>query len=161
MPDGTSTRVTTVEPGVRGITGDEAGNLYVTVNREAGKVMRIAPNGVVSIFAQVPTFVPSDYGLPFIMWVGYLTYHQGDLYVAGTSTHRIYKVDGSGEVSVFAGSGVRLLPSGDALTANFNRPMGLAFSADGTRLFISSCMDTAPNHVQASAPSRIYQIELN
>ncbi|MFK8164403.1 MAG: hypothetical protein AB8H12_18305 [Lewinella sp.] len=160
-PDGTSTRLTTVESGIRGITGDEAGNLYVTVNREAGKVMKIAPDGFITTFAQIPTFVPSDYQLPFIMWVGYLTYHQGELYVAGTSTHRIYKVDGNGTVTVFAGSGHRLRPSGDALTANFNRPMGLAFSPDGTRLFVSGCMDTAPSHVQASKPARIYQIEIN
>ncbi|MEO0734516.1 MAG: hypothetical protein AAFZ52_16895, partial [Bacteroidota bacterium] len=160
-PDGISTRLALVDSGVRGLTGDEAGNLYVTINREEGQILKIAPNGAVARFAQIPTFVPSDYRLPYIMWVGYLTYHQGDIYVAGTSTDRIYKVDGNGAVTVFAGSGVRLLPSGDALTAHFNRPVGLAFSADGTRLFVSGCLDTAPYHVQASSPSRIYQIEIN
>ncbi|MBX2871163.1 MAG: hypothetical protein KTR30_03660, partial [Saprospiraceae bacterium] len=161
LPNGESSVVATTQSGVRGLTGDEAGNLYASINREEGLIFKITPDGQSEQFAQIPTFVPPDYVPRFAMWVGYLTYHQGDVYVAGVSTHRIYKINDTGEVTVFAGSGTKLLPEGDALTAPFNRPMGLAFSPDGTRLFVSGCLDVTPQHVQASRPSRVYQIELN
>lgn len=159
-PTGVSELVAVSDPGIRGLTGDEAGNLYATINRQDGWVIKISPDGQTTRLAQIPTFVPPDYLPPFISWVGYLTYHEGNLYVAGTSTHRIYIIDDAGSVNVFAGSGTKLLPNGDARTAHFNRPLGLAFSADGQRLIISGCTDTSPQHVQASRPSRLYQIEL-
>ncbi|PHN07361.1 NHL repeat-containing protein [Flavilitoribacter nigricans] len=160
LPDGTGDLVAVIEPGVRGLTGDDAGNLFASMNRENGAIIKITPDGQTSKFAQIPTFVPPDYLPPFLSWTGYLTYHRGDLYIAGTSTHRIYKIDAIGTVTVFAGSGTKLLPKGDALTAHFNRPIGLAFSADGKHLFVSGCLDVTPQHVQASRPSRIYEIEI-
>ena len=150
----------TADFNARGITGDDKGNIYVSINDEEGKIIKIDPQREVSVFANVPTFVPDSYLLEFIMWVGYLTYHDQNLYVAGLSTHRIYRIDMQGNVSVFAGTGTKLLPKGGALTAHFNRPMGLAFSQDGKSLFVSGCLDVVPQHVQSSTPSKVYEIQI-
>ena len=144
----------------RGITGDEEGNLYISMNNREGQILKITQEGQVSEFTTIPTFVPQDYTLEFIMWTGYITYFENHLYVAGTSTDRIYKIDLAGQVEVFAGSGTRLLPRGGASTAHFNRPMGLAFSSDGQFLYVSGCLDIAPQHTQATAPSLVYAIEI-
>ena len=144
----------------RGITGDENGNLYISHNDESGTITKITSDGTVSVLATIPTHKPATYPLEFIMWVGYITYHKGNLYVAGQSTDRIYKISLEGEVSVFAGSGQRGIPRGGALTADLNRPVGLAFSEDGNRLFVSGCTDVVPQHTQASTPSKIWEIQV-
>lgn len=159
-PNGISTFVVNVGEGLRGLTGDGNGNLYATTNTEEGKIIAIYPNRQTRTLATIPTYVPSDYLAPFKMWLGYLTFKDGLLYVAGTSTDRIYTVNMNGEVGVFAGTGERQIPYGDILTADFNRPMGLAFSPDGKTLYVSGCEDTVPLHTQASTPSRVYRIEL-
>lgn len=158
--DGLLTRYATPGEGVLGLTGDEEGNLYASINVKEGKIVKILPGGQVRSLAEIPTYVKDNYLLPFISWLGHLTYHEGILYVAGTSTNQIYNVSMDGEVSVFAGTGDRLLPYGDILSADFNRPIGLAFSPDGQILYVSGCEDTTPQHTQASSPSRVYKIEL-
>ena len=144
----------------RGITGDESGNLYVSHNNESGEIMKITPDGEVTTIANIPTYRPPDYTLDYLMWVGYLTYHAGNLYVAGMSTDRVYKVGLDGGVEVFAGSGRRGVPRGGTLTANLNRPIGLAFSQDGSSLYISVCTDTTPQHTQATTPVRVLEIQI-
>ena len=144
----------------RGITGDEDGNLYISHNLESGLISKVTPDGEVSDFARVPTFRPEFYTIEYLMWVGYLTYHDDALYVAGMSTDRVYKVSMSGEVSVFAGSGTRGIPRGGALTANLNRPKGLVFSDDGSKLYISGSTDTQPQHTQASTPVQIWEVDI-
>lgn len=144
----------------RGITGDENGNLYISHNLESGLITRISPAGEVSELAQIPTSRPEFYTIEYLMWLGYLTYHEGNLYVAGMSTDRIYKVSLSGDVSVFVGSGTRGIPRGGALTANLNRPKGLVFSEDGNKLYISGSTDNVPQHVQASTPAQIWEVTI-
>ena len=144
----------------RGITGDDEGNLYVSHNHEEGFISKILPDGTVETIANLPTFVPPTYQLDFHMWLGYITFHEGFLYVAGTSTHQIFKVGLDGEVEIFAGSGERGIPRGDTRTANLNRPMGLVFSNDGSKLFISCSTDTTPQHTQYSRPSQVIKVEL-
>ena len=144
----------------RGITGDESGNLYISHNHQDGVISKVSKEGVVSELARVPTFIPEFYTVSYLMWVGYLTYHEGDLYVAGMSTDRIYKVGLDGQVEVFVGSGERGIPRGGALTANLNRPIGLAFSEDGNTLYISGSTDNVPQHTQASTPVKVWQVSL-
>ena len=159
-PNGETLEIADVSGNPRGITRDDEGNFYVSMNNEDGRIVKIDPFGNTTTFAHVPTFVPPSYQLEFIMWVGYIQYFENNLYVAGMSTDKIYKIDMAGNVSVFAGSGTRLLPRGGANTAHFNRPIGLAFSNDGSQLFVSGCLDIAPQHTQASSPSKVYAIEL-
>jgi len=160
MPDGTSTYFANVGANPRGITGDESGNLYVIHNREDGRITKISSAGMVSTLANIPTYIPDFYQVEYIMWAGYIVYHDGFLYVAGTSTDKIYKVSLEGEVEVFAGSGTRGVPRGGALTANLNRPMGLVFSEDGNSLFISGSADNVPQHTQSSIPSKLWEIKI-
>ena len=145
----------------RGITGDENGNLYISHNNEEGTITKIDADRTVSTLANLPTYIPSDYALPYVMWLGYITLHEDHLYVAGMSTDKIYKLSLDGSYSTFAGSGKRGIPRGDARTANFNRPLGLAFSKDGKFLYVSSSADTSPLHTQSTSPAQILKIEIN
>lgn len=149
-----------LEASPRGITGDEEGNLYISHNLESGLISKITPDGEVSAFAEVPTFRPEFYTVEYLMWVGYLTYHEDALYVAGMSTDRVYKISMSGDVSVFVGSGTRGIPRGGALTANLNRPKGVVFSEDGSTLYISGSTDNVPQHTQASTPAQIWEVSI-
>lgn len=163
-PEGTSSIFAEVGAEPRGVTGDDNGNIYVSHNVEEGTISKITSNGEVTTFGNIPTFVRESYrasGVKLLMWVGYIAYHKEHLYVTGMSTDQIFKFDLNGNMEVFAGSGTRGIPRGGALTANLNRPMGLAFSADGSKLFVSFCTDTMPQHTQASYPSKILQIEIN
>lgn len=160
-PEGVSSVYAEVGKEARGITGDDTGNLYVSHNREDGQITKISPDGDVSKLANVPTFIPERYTIEYIMWVGYLVYHDGFLYVAGLGTDQIHKVSLDGKVEVFAGSGTRGRPRGGVLTATFNRPMGLVFSEDGKTLFVSGCTDNVPQHTQASTPAKIWKIQIN
>jgi len=159
-PDSTTSEFAYVGKNPRGITGDSDGNLYISHNHIDGQISKITPAGDVSVFAYVPAVKPEDYLLPYQMWVGYLVYHEEALYVAGMSTDRIYKINMSGDVSVFAGSGVRGIPRGGALSANLNRPIGLVFSQDGKSLYISGSTDVTPQHTQSTTPARIWEMHL-
>jgi len=136
------------------------GNLYVSHNSEDGIISKIDAIGEVSQFATIPVKRPENYDQEFLQWLGYLQYHEGDLYAAAMSTDRIYKVDQNGEVSVFAGSGERGIPRGGILTADLNRPIGLSFNQDGSILYVCGSSDTNPVHTQSSQPAAIWKIEL-
>jgi hypothetical protein len=160
MSDGASTIIANVGENPRGIAGDEQGNLYISHNTQEGKISKVTSDGVVSTLATIPTYIHSNYPLKYLMWVGYLLYRDNYLYAAGMSTGQIYRISMNGVVEVFAGSGFRGIPKGDALTANFNRPMGLVFSHDGKTLFVSGCTDTQPQHNQYSSPVQISKINI-
>ncbi|MEL6256883.1 MAG: SMP-30/gluconolactonase/LRE family protein [Bacteroidota bacterium] len=159
-PDGISSQFAFVGKSPRGITADTEGNLYVSHNHENGEISKVSPDGTVSILASLPVSIPEGYGLPYKMWMGYIIFHEGFLYVAGMSSDRIYKISLDGEVEVFAGSGKRGIPRGGVRTANLNRPLGLAFSANGKKLYISGCTDVTPSHTQYTTPGIIWEIDI-
>lgn len=59
------------------------------------------------------------------------------LYVADSYNHRIKVIDESGAAKVFCGSGSPGLHDGDARSAMFWEPGGLALSADGSKLYVA------------------------
>ena len=139
------------------------GYFYITYNNETGMVRRMDKQGNFEDVGSIPVYKPEDYDtsvIPYRMWLGYLAFHNGELYIAGTSTHRIYKMSLDGEVSVFAGTGEKGLKGGDALEANLNRPMDIVVSNDGNSLFINCSTDMWTSHIQAFLPSRVWEIRL-
>ncbi len=143
----------------KGITGDADGNLYISHNVEEGYITRIGPDKSEKLLAQIPTYIPSDYILDYFMWVGYLEFLNGHVYVAGMSTDIIYKINvENGEIENWAGSGQRGFARGDIKKANLNRPNGISVSSDQSRLYISGTTDVTPIHVQYSTPPIIWEI---
>ncbi|MNX71968.1 Virginiamycin B lyase [compost metagenome] len=148
-PDG---RVTTfVGGGAQGIangTGTEAlffrpgamvtmpGGDYLLSDMWNHMLRRITPAGAVTLYAGVAS---DSIGLPgntdgelatasFNLPVG-MRYRGTDLYVADTTNHKIRKIDASGTVSTFAGTGV----AGDAagVGGQLNGPRDLVFDTSG------------------------------
>ena len=157
---GETSLLASVENNPRGITGDDSGNLYISHDNQQGTITKITPDGDVSTLANIPTYIPADYTIEYVMWVGHITYHDDFLYVAGMSTDRIYKVSLDGAVEVFAGSGTRGIPRGGALTANLNRPYSVAWNEEGNQMYISGSGDITPQHVQGSLPGKIWVIDI-
>ena len=136
------------------------GFLYISYNNETGMIRRMDKEGNFEEIGSIPVFKPDDYPLEYLMWLGYLTYHNDELYIAGTSTHKIYKMTLDGQVTVLAGTGQQGVSGGDALKARLNRPMDVIVSNDGNSLFINCSTDMEPSHTQAFLPSRIWEIKL-
>ena len=74
--------------------------------------------------------------------VNALAYHNGYLYVADGSNHRIRLVSTSGVVTTIAGTGATGRTNGPALSATFNEPHGIAIAPSG-RIYVGD----RKNHV--------------
>jgi len=122
-----------------GITIDENDNLYVS-NFSDGNIIKITPEGETSILNFTPggtTSGPSN---------GHLDYHQASntLFIASHGSNKIYylNLDDPDNIQVLAGSGVRGNDDGDAATATFSRPNGVAVSLTGDSIYINSAIPT-------------------
>ncbi len=84
---------------------------------------------------------------PYSMAVG----ADGNYYISDRGANQIFKLTPSGQVTVFAGTGVAAFSGdgGSALAATFNRPSGIIFDAVGTTLYIA---DTANERIRQIAP---------
>jgi len=110
---------------------DENGIFY-TCNLGNGLVIRIDPTtGAKTVLASLPA--PSNYNL------GFLTYHEGYLYVPSYSQHCVFKVDTSGVgYAVYAGTiGVSGDEVGQLELAQFNVLTSVVYSITGDTMFIS------------------------
>ncbi len=99
------------------------GALY-TVNFSNGGMYRIGLDGVISLFATIPSGGN-----------GHVVFSNGFYYVAGRVDHRIYRVDTTGAVEVFAGTGVDGEADGPNLQATVSRPNGIGASPDGRFIY--------------------------
>lgn len=106
-----------------GIALDNDENIYVC-NWANGSVIKSTPTGITSLFAVVPGGGN-----------GHCAFANDTLYVAARTTHRVYQIDMSGNVTLLAGTGIDGNADGPAATATFSRPNGLAVSPDGRYVF--------------------------
>ena len=96
------------------------GITYVS-DGDAGKILKVDAGGTVSLLAD-GLHTPSAITLT----------GDGGLIVADTGDNTIKRIDGAGKVSVIAGmSGQRGDADGEALSATFNGPIGVAVGASG------------------------------
>ena len=132
------------------IVGDD-GFLYVA-NFNNGWVVRVNLNsGLPASNATNFAFIPGNGN-------GHITTSNGDLYVAGRASHRIYKLTLGGDVTPIAGSGIQGDLDGPALQARFSFPNGIAPSPDGQYLYVNTKTDNASGTLN---PVKLKRIELN
>jgi len=111
--------------GPNGIDIDAAGNIYVS-NYNDGSVIKVnKDNGSATLFAST------------VGQNAHLVIKNDIIYVAGRSSHKIYKVTLAGVVSDFLGTGVVGNQNGPIETASINSPNDIAFNATGTKMYIS------------------------
>ena len=131
---------------------DGAGNLYVTDAGEA-TVRRVSCEGMVSVFAGSPLQTgtvdgPGDQAR-FVSPAGIAMDAGGDLYVADPGAHTIRMISPTGYVTTLAGHpGEPGSNDGDAATARFNAPEGVAVD-DAGNVFVA---DTGNGTVRRIGP---------
>ncbi|MEP5613355.1 MAG: SMP-30/gluconolactonase/LRE family protein [Cyclobacteriaceae bacterium] len=108
-----------------GIDIDESGNLYVA-NFGNGTIVKITPGGTASSLATIPGNN-----------MGHLLVQGNFIYVVARGLNRIYKVTLQGSVTKFAGTGARGLSNGSLDEATFSLPNDMAFSPDGSKIYIN------------------------
>ena len=116
-----------------GICSDPDGNIYISnlLNGDVTKLVNGLPG---EVLATIP------FTLDNIEDLGYLDFDpvSNRLYVCHVTHHKIYMIDlDTGILMHIAGSGEQGNQDGEALSASFERPTGIAVSEDGSRLFIT------------------------
>ena len=116
-----------------GVAFDTKGNLYVA-DSQNHRIRKIDSKGNVSTFAgsgvqgfQNGPASTAQFKFPY----GLAFDTTGNLYVADISNHSIRKIDNKGNVSTYAGTGIKGSTNGPAVTAQFKFPYGLAFDTKG------------------------------
>ncbi len=119
------------------IMSDQQGSLYVC---DVHRIRRIDQQGVVSNFAGSGIAGLADgstnvarFRFPIATTVDGM----GNIYVSDQGNHCIRKIDLNGIVTTVAGDGTMGYVNGDASTARFNQPCGIAINKDGTELFVA------------------------
>src|SRR5439155_1463483 len=127
--------------GAQGVALDGAGNLFIA---DAERIRKVSPDGIITTVAGNGSQGSSGDGGPAIN--AYLDRPQGiavdragNLFIADARNNRIRKVSSSGTITTVAGNGSQG-SSGDggpAITANLDRPQGIAVDRAGN-LFIAA-----------------------
>jgi len=127
---------------VDGITLDKKGNIYIAM-REHNIISRIDTKGMMSRYVGSGESGFSGDGGPAIkaslrIPAGLAFDLEGNLYIADRENHRVRKVDTSGNISTFAGTGKAGFSGdgGPAAKASLNLPSGVVADKKGN-LFIS------------------------
>ena len=116
-----------------GIAVDSFGNVYVA-NYSEHKIVKIDPSGNLTNFAGSGS-AGDDNGqkdsATFDGPRGLAVDSSGNLYVADYNNHLIRKIDNSGQVTIYAGSGDAGSEDGSAGTASFDGPFDVEFDSNG------------------------------
>ena len=134
-----------------GITIDQDDNLYVIDNNHH-KIIHITPSGIATTFAgsggrgmiNGPK-LSAQFATPEHITFG----PDGSLYISETGNHSIRKIDPSGKVTTFAGTGNPGYKDGPAQSAQFNHPRGLAFDHKGN-LFVADAFNHRIRKIDSS-----------
>ncbi len=109
-----------------GLDLDEDGNVYTALFGN-GNIIKITPSGEASIFATIPGGNN-----------GHLLIRGQTMYVVARGAHQLFTVEMStGQVQLFAGTGNRGNENGSLSEATFSFPNDLAFSPDGSKIYIN------------------------
>jgi len=124
-----------------GIAVGSDGSIYVSDAGESNKIRKITPEGALTTLAGGDEGFADGSPGAFNTPSGLAIDDDGNLYVADTSNNRIRKVTPDGVVSTVAGNGTPGFADGDALSATFNGPVGVAVDKDGNILVADTYND--------------------
>lgn len=147
-----------------GIACDTDQTLYVS-NSSGSEILKITSDGEATVLAKLPPIRDhkNQFGgtvaMPRMNRPCHLVLFKENLYVAGYSANRVYKVTLGGAVSVFAGSGERGNTDGSAATCSFSSPIGIAISPEGRFMYVSEAMPIEGDK-NIIHPTRIRRIEI-
>ena len=134
-----------------GLAIDADGNLYVA-DTGNNRIRKITPDGTVSIIAGGGAAGFRDgraHDAQFDAPLGVATDAQGNVYVADTYNDRVRVVSPAGEVRTLAGAGQPGYADGDAASARFDTPCGVAVMPDG----VVVVADTGNDRLRRVSPS--------
>ncbi len=115
-----------------GLTIDPQGNIYIT-DKNNHRIRRITSNGVVTTLAGNGTIGTVDGTGAIAQFnnpIGLTIDYQNNIYIADSENNRIRKITPDGVVTTLAGNTQGFL-DGDASTAQFEYPTGLAIDSQG------------------------------
>lgn len=134
---GTSAVLTLID----GITTDPEGNIYIS-HRSQNRIRKISPGGIISTIAgNGIAGYDGDGGLAIEAALNFpagLVFKGGNLFVADRNNHRIRRIDSSGIITTFAGTGIPdcCADGGPATEASLHFPSDIAVDVEGN-LYIS------------------------
>lgn len=121
----------------------DAGNHAIRRVDGSGAVTTLAGSGSPGFFDDQGTF--AEFNNP----QGVAVDASGNVYVADTGNHSIRKIDGSGNVTTFAGDGTAGFTNGTGSAARFNTPKGVAVDSLG-KVYVA---DTGNHAVRKIEPT--------
>ncbi len=132
---------------------DNKGNMFVA-DFGNNEIREITPAGVVTTFAgnTTPGFVNGKgKAASFSNPSGLAFDTQGNLYVADELNNAIRKIDPSGNVTTFAGTGSVGVSNGPRLSASFQRPIGLCMDSIGGNLIVADSRNNMIREINISS----------
>ena len=123
---------------------DGAGNIYI-VESAYNRIYRVDPSGTITTIAGNGLWGFSGDGGPALQAglndpVAVAVDREGNVYIADYRDHRIRKIDSSGTIATFAGTGVPGFSGdgGPAVQAELNRPWGVEVDGTGNVYIVDS-----------------------